>query len=85
MNGQDGAGSCAGYTDLAAATKNVTSSACTDATGVITVTSTQGSGTVAACNIILTPTLNADDTVVWACTTNDAECYRIVPAECRGT
>ncbi|MBK5941248.1 pilin [Halochromatium roseum] len=76
-------GNCAGYTNLATATDNVTSSSCDDTTGAITVTSTQGAGDTAACEIILTPTMNADDSVIWECTTNAEDCLNIVPAECR--
>lgn len=73
------AGNCAGVAVLAVATENTASSACADATGVITVT-----GTAQAKNVVLTftPTVNADNTVVWACTTAAADA-KYVPAECR--
>lgn len=75
------AGACAGVTNLATATDNTASSNCTDATGVVAVT-----GTTAAKGVVLTftPTVNADGTVVWACTT-DAANYKYVPAECRNS
>ncbi|TXL66458.1 pilin [Zeimonas arvi] len=72
-------GNCRGVTNLATTTKNVLSSACTDATGVIAVT-----GTTAAKDVVLTytPTVNADGTITWACTTPAAN-NKYVPAECR--
>ncbi len=75
------AGACRGVTDLATATKNVASSSCTDATGVVAVT-----GTAAAKNVVLTytPVVNTDGTITWACTTASAN-NKYVPAECRGT
>jgi len=77
--GAIGAGSCLGVTNLAVATKNVTSSACADATGILTVT-----GTAAAKGVVLTytPAVNADGTVTWTCTTAAAN-NKFVPAECR--
>lgn len=81
--GIEATGNCAGYTNLATETDNVTESSCADDTGVITVTSTQGAGDTDACDIILTPTINEDDSVVWECSTNAADCLNIVPAECR--
>lgn len=78
-NGAIGAGSCAGVTNVAAATKNTLSSGCADATGVITVT-----GTPAAKDVVLTytPTLTADGVIRWTCTTAAAN-FKFVPAECR--
>ena len=78
--GAIGAGACAGYTSLAAGTDNVATSACEDDTGVITVTAVAA---LDSCQVILTPSLNADDTIQWACTTNDATCYPLLPQECR--
>jgi type IV pilus assembly protein PilA len=74
------AGACSGVTNLATATVNAASSTCTDTTGVISVT-----GTAAAKNVVLTltPTVNADGTIGWACTTPVAADYKYVPAECR--
>jgi type IV pilus assembly protein PilA len=74
------AGACKGVTDLATATANTASSACTDDTGVVTVTGTAAAKAVA---ITLTPTVNADGTVKWACTTPLLLSYKYVPAECR--
>jgi type IV pilus assembly protein PilA len=81
MGGTIGAGACAGITNLTTATKNTASSTCTDTTGVIAVT-----GTTASKGVVLTytPTVNADNTIVWACTTT-ATNYKYVPAECRNT
>ena len=76
------AGSCAGVSTTTTATKNMASSACADATGVITVT-----GTTAAKGVVLTytPTLRAADGIItWACTTPAAN-YKYVPAECRSS
>ena len=75
------AGSCRGVAVVSTATTNTASSACADATGVITVT-----GTAAAQSVVLTytPTLNADGVVAWACTVNTpASNNKYVPAECR--
>jgi len=74
-----GAGTCNGVTNLSVATANLASSTCTDATGVIAVT-----GSAAAKNVVLTftPSVNADGTVAWACTSAAAD-MKYVPAECR--
>ena len=75
------AGSCAGVIDVATASDNVLSSACTDTTGVIAVT-----GTAAAQDVVLTftPTLDATDgRISWVCSTASADDFRYVPAECR--
>ena len=76
------AGACAGVTDLATATENTASSACTDTTGVIAVT-----GTDKAKDVVLTftPSVNADGTVAWACTADSEDNFKYVPAECRKT
>jgi type IV pilus assembly protein PilA len=73
------ADACVGVTNLATATANVLSSACTPATGVIAVT-----GTAAARSVVLTftPGINADGTITWRCT-SPAASHRFVPAECR--
>jgi len=78
-NGAIVAGSCRGVSVITVATKNVASSTCTDATGVLTVT-----GTAAAQNVVLTytPLLNADGVIAWTCTTAAAN-NKFVPAECR--
>ena len=60
------AGACKGVTDLAVTTDNTLSSACTDATGVVSVTGTAKAKSVV---ITLTPTVNTDGTVAWGCTT----------------
>ena len=75
------ADACAGVTDITTATDNTLSSTCTEATGVIAVT-----GTDAAQDVVLTftPSINADGTVAWACTTV-ADDFKYVPAECRNT
>ncbi len=78
-NGAIAAGSCAGVSLVTVATTNTASSACADATGVITVT-----GTPAAKDVVLTytPTLTADGNISWACTSAAADA-KFVPAECR--
>jgi type IV pilus assembly protein PilA len=67
--------SCLGVAQLAVATKNVESSTC-DA-GVIAVVTTAVAGAV---TLTYTPTLNADNTIVWTCTTTE---NKYSPAECR--
>jgi type IV pilus assembly protein PilA len=74
------AGSCNGVTNLVTATKNVTSSTCTDATGVLSIVTTAAAGTS---TITLTPGLNADGTLTWACSTLPAGNFKYVPSECR--
>jgi len=74
------AGACKGVTDLAVTTDNTLSSACTDATGVVSVTGTAKAKSVV---ITLTPTVNTDGTVAWGCTTPKSADYKYVPAECR--
>lgn len=78
-NNAIGAGSCLGLTNLATATTNVASVTCADATGIIT-----GTGTAKANNavLVLTPTQNADKTIVWTCTTTTDK--KFAPSECRG-
>ena len=78
--GAVGVGSCNGVSLVADATANSVSSTCTDATGVISVT-----GTAAAKGVVLTltPTLQPDGKISWACTTPVAANYKYVPAECR--
>jgi type IV pilus assembly protein PilA len=73
------AGSCLGAPTIAVATKNVTSMTCTDATGVLTVVTTAQAGTV---TLTLTPTLNADRTIIWTCV-RTAGSNNHVPSECR--
>lgn len=75
------AGSCNGYTPLAAATDNVASTTCDDTTGIIKATTTTKAGGV---TLTMTPTVNADKTVVWRCTAPAAS-YKYVPSECRNT
>jgi type IV pilus assembly protein PilA len=78
-------GMCLGYTDIANATENVTSSSCADDTGVITIVSTLEDSEGTACEIILTPDLTDDNTVTWGCNTNTDGCVRLVPRNCRTT
>lgn len=72
-------GSCRGVSLVATATANTLSTACADATGVITVT-----GTAAAKDVVLTytPTLNSDGVIAWACS-SATTAFKYVPAECR--
>ena len=67
-----------GYT-FPGATKYVSGVTITDATGVVTVTSTVPT---AAGNIVMTPTDAGNGQLKWACTTTIDKKY--VPAECRG-
>ena len=73
-------GNCVGVNQFgaSAATKNVLSAACADATGTITVTTTAAAKSVP---LVLTPTYSGDG-VVWTCTTTGDK--KFVPAECRG-
>ena len=75
------ADACVGVTDVTAATAttNIASSSCTAATGVILMT-----GTAAAKSVPLTlaPTVNANGTIQWRCSTSTAN-FKYVPAECR--
>ena len=71
------AGSCKGVTDTTATTKNLASTKCTDATGVIVATGTAVAG---AATLTFTPVVNADKTVVWTCVGSPT---KYVPAECR--
>ena len=75
------AGACAGYTNQATATANVASTSCTDTTGVVSATTTTKAGGFV---LTMTPTVNADKTVVWKCTVPAAS-FKYAPAECRGT
>jgi type IV pilus assembly protein PilA len=73
------AGACRGVTNLATATDNVASSTCTDATGVIAVTTTAKAGGFA---LTLTPAVNADGSITWTCTVPAAS-NKYAPANCR--
>ncbi len=70
---------CKGYTNISTATTNLASTSCTAASGVISATTTEKAGAV---TITMTPTVNADKTVVWACTAPSTK-HKYVPAECR--
>jgi type IV pilus assembly protein PilA len=69
---------CAGVDGVTVATKNTASMSC-GGLGIITAT-----GTADAKGVVLTytPTLNADGTVAWRCTSAAAN-HKFVPAECR--
>ena len=71
------AGSCNGVTNSTVATQNLASMTCADATGVITLTGTAKAG---AASITLTPTLNADKTIIWTCVGTPT---KYVPSQCR--
>jgi len=75
--GAIGAGSCKGVTNTTVATENLASMTCTDATGVITLTGTAKAG---AASITLTPTVNADQTIIWTCVGTPT---KYVPSQCR--
>lgn len=62
------------------ATKNVSSVAIADTTGIITVTMTSLAQSVV---LTLTPALTAGAQVTWVCTTGSGS-QKYVPAECRG-
>lgn len=72
---------CKGVVGLPSETRNTRTYSCTPETGVITVT-----GTPAARDVVLTFTPRTDGTsgTRWTCST-DADNYKFVPAECRGT
>jgi len=75
------ANACNGVNTFTTATKNAASLAC--ANGIITVT-----GTAAAKSTVLTysPDVTTNAAVIgWTCTTNSADNYKYVPAECRST
>ena len=77
-------GNCAGVSLIggagnAAATNNVTSSTCADATGVLLVTSSAAAKSVP---LTLTPTYTGDG-VSWLCSTTAGVNQKYVPAECR--
>lgn len=76
------AGSCRGVTTVAAATQNVNSMTCADATGVIQVVTTARAGSV---TLTYTPTAQANSAIgtTWACTASGTNYERYVPAECR--
>ncbi len=83
-SGIDGANkNCAGVATItagsSAATKNVASSTCTDATGAIVVTTTTAAKGVP---LTLTPSF-AGDGVKWVCSTDSDTNKKYVPSECR--
>lgn len=80
MGGTVGAGMCKGVTGQTTATENVTSLACADDTGVITVVTTAKAGTV---TLTLSPAKNADNTLVWTCAATGTNSQKYVPAQCR--
>ena len=78
------AGACKGYTNLTVATNNVAATTCTDTSGVVTAETTAKAGALV---LTLTPNVNADKSVTWACSaaakTGAADVSAFVPAECR--
>lgn len=76
------ADACKGTTAATASTANLSTSSCTPTAG--TDVKVAVTGTAAAKNVALTytATLNADGTVVWACTSATGD-HKYVPAECR--
>lgn len=73
------AGSCKGVNTFTTATTNVASLACTDNTGVLTVTMTS-----AAKGVVLTLTPTASDAgITWKCAVSSSANNKYVPAECR--
>ena len=69
---------CNGVTDTTTPTQNLESMTCTG-NGVLTLTGTDATRDTV---LVLTPTTNADQTVIWACTSAEAM-HRYVPAQCR--
>lgn len=78
------AGSCAGFTNSAAATgatDNVSTVSCDDATGKITVVTTAKAGAV---TLNLTPARNSTTGVIsWNCGVTADTMFKNVPTECR--
>ncbi|WP_462321018.1 pilin [Halochromatium sp.] len=82
ISNNDTANSCDGVTTIAADDEagNIATLECADA-GVITIT---GTDTVDGCPVTLTPTLEDNGMVTWACSTTE-DCLSMVPQECRNT
>jgi type IV pilus assembly protein PilA len=76
------AGNCLGVNTWAAAPadSHVSTLACADGTGVVSVTMDATAKNVA---FTLTPTLAANDNVTWNCAVGAAANNKYVPAECR--
>lgn len=74
------AGTCLGVTNTTVATVNVASLTCADATGIVTLVTTAAAGGV---TVTLTPSVNADNNITWACAVSAAANNKYVPAECR--
>jgi len=73
-------GNCKAISDSTATTTNMASYACTDTDGKIAVT---GSALAKGVKLTFTPSVNADNVVVWTCSTPDATTHKYVPSECR--
>jgi len=71
------AGACAGVAGVSTATENLTSMTCTDASGLLTLVTTAKAGSA---TITLTPSVNADNTILWDCTGSPT---KYVPSQCR--
>jgi len=72
---------CAGVTEITGGTGNITSLACTAASGVLV--STMNTTTAAGVVLTLTPTSTATGgSITWECTVPAAS-HRYVPGECR--
>jgi type IV pilus assembly protein PilA len=76
------AGSCLGVNTWTTAPtdSHVTSLACDDATGVVTVTMDTDARSTA---FTMTPTLAANSAITWVCAVSDADNNKYVPSECR--
>ena len=74
------ANTCRGVTNTTVATGNVASLTCADATGLVTLVTTAAAGAV---TITLTPSVNVDNNITWACAVSAATSNKYVPAECR--
>ena len=74
-------GNCNGVNTTTTATDNVTSLACEDSTGKLTVVTTAKAGSV---TMTLKPSSSAGGSAItWSCGTSDSTKYKYVPAECR--
>lgn len=79
--GSIAAGTCAGVVNITVPTKNVQSSVCNDATGVVALTATPEAKSIV---VNFTPVLHADGVIAWACTVNNpAANDKYMPLECR--
>lgn len=76
------AGACTGFVPLSGATENLTSTSCTDTTGVLTAVTSAKAGSV---TLTLTPTSAGGQPVTWTCASGGVAGgkYQYVPSQCR--